>query len=145
MYLPGPGHTVGAQKLRLGGPISQFNIYFFLPLSKLFNGEPVCRMGWWGLRWLCELGTLGGSRLVIDSWFLGSLSILWSFVTPGRMGTPGPQDSSFHRLCQLQFILRFLEVYGNGFCRAEQRKKDVVTGLETRHSNLKRTEFSISL
>lgn len=43
MYLPGPGHTVGAQKLRLGGPISQFNIYFFLPLSKLFNGEPVGR------------------------------------------------------------------------------------------------------
>lgn len=42
-----------------------------------------------GLRWLCELGTLGGSRFDIHSWFLGSLSILWSFVILGRTRIPG--------------------------------------------------------
>lgn len=52
-------------------------------------------------------------------------------------------ECCFHRLCQLQFILKlFLEVWGDaGSCRAEQRKKDVGTG-----THLKRTEsLSLSL
>ena len=67
-------------------------------------------------------GYSGGSKFVVDSSVPG--------VSKDSMGFGDSKcdgdfryECCFHRLCQLQFILLFLEVWGDGSCRAEQRKE----------------------
>lgn len=89
-------------------------------------------------------GYSGGSEFVVDSRVPGVSKDSMDFGDSKGDGD-FRYECCFHRLCQLQFILLFLEVWGDGSCRAGQRKKDVGIGLEVRYPNLKRTEFCLFL
>ena len=73
-------------------------------------------------------GYSGGSKFVVDSRVPGVFKDSMGFGDSKGDGYFG-YECCFHRLCQLQFILLFLEVWGDGSCRAEQRK-DVGTGTQ---------------